>query len=61
MEIAKYSGNGKKDEIDAEGKPVYQTIQPSSSEVIANLVSLVQEQQVLIESLTTRLTALELK
>ena len=61
MEVAKHSGNGKKDAVDAEGKPVYQSIQPSSSEVMANLVALMQEQQALIESLTTRLTALENK
>ena len=56
MEVAKYSGNGTKDEVDAEGKPVMQAIQPSSSEVMANLVSFVQEQQTLIEALTARLT-----
>jgi hypothetical protein len=61
MEIAKYSGHGEKDAVDADGKPVYQSIQPSSSEVMANLVSLIQEQQALIESLTTRLTTLENK
>ena len=61
MEVAKYSGNGTKDEIDAEGKPKYQSIQPSSSEVMANLVALVQEQQTLIESLRQRITALENK
>ena len=61
MEVAKHSGNGEKDAVDAEGKPVYQSIQPSSSEVMANLVALMQEQQALIESLTTRLTALENK
>ena len=43
MEVAKYSGNGKKDEVDSKGKPIYQSIQPSSSEVMANLVALVQE------------------
>ena len=59
MEVAKYSGHGTKDEVDAEGKPVMQAIQPSSSEVMANLVSFVQEQQTLIEALTARLTALE--
>lgn len=48
MEVAKYSGNGIKDAVDADGKPVYQSIQPSSSEVMANLVSLIQEQQALI-------------
>ena len=43
MEVAKHSGNGEKDAVDAEGKPIYQAIQPSSSEVMANLVALVQE------------------
>jgi hypothetical protein len=39
MDVAKYSGNGEKDAVDADGKPVYQSIQPSSSEVMANLVA----------------------
>jgi hypothetical protein len=52
MEVAKYSGNGKKDEVDADGKPVFQSIQPSSSEVMANLVAMVQE-------LNEKVTALE--
>jgi Chaperone of endosialidase len=43
MEVAKYSGQGEKDAVDDEGKPVYQSIQPSSSEVMANLVSFIQE------------------
>ena len=60
MEVAKYSGNGIKDAIDADGKPVYQAIQPSSSEVMANLVSLIQEQQAIIESLKARLDAANL-
>lgn len=59
MEVAKHSGNGEKDAVDSDGKPVYQSIQPSSSEVMANLISLVQEQQVLITQLTARITALE--
>jgi hypothetical protein len=41
--------------------PKYQSIQPSSSEVMANLVSFIQEQQALITALTTRITALEAK
>lgn len=52
MEVAKYSGNGTKDAVDTEGKPVYQSIQPSSSEVMANLVAHIQD-------LETRLAALE--
>jgi hypothetical protein len=61
MEVAKYSGNGEKDAVDAEGKPVYQSIQPSSSEVMANLVSLIQEQQTIITDLKSRIEALENK
>ena len=61
MEVAKYSGNGEKDEIDAEGKPVMQSIQPSSSEVMANIVSFIQEQQTLITTLQTQITALNAK
>jgi hypothetical protein len=60
MEVAKYSGHGEKDAVDAEGKPIMQSIQPSSSEVMANLVSLIQEQQALIESLKLRLDAANL-
>ena len=54
MEVAKYSGNGEKDAVDADGKPVYQSIQPSSSEVMANLIAHIQQ-------LETRLAALENK
>jgi hypothetical protein len=43
MNVAKHSGSGEKDAVDSEGKPIYQSIQPSSSEVMANLVALVQE------------------
>jgi len=54
MEVAKYSGNGTKDAVDVEGNPIYQSIQPSSSEVMANLVALVQEQQAIIEQLKAK-------
>jgi hypothetical protein len=50
MEVAKYSGHGEKDAVDEEGKIIPQSIQPSSSEVMANLVALMQEQQALITS-----------
>jgi hypothetical protein len=59
MEVAKYSGNGIKDAVDADGKPIHQSIQPSSSEVMANLVSFIQEQQTMIESLKADVTALK--
>ena len=59
MEVAKYSGNGEKDAVDADGNPVYQSIQPSSSEVMANLVSLLQEQQAIITQLQADVAALK--
>ena len=55
MEVAKYSGHGEKDAVDADGKPVYQTIQPSSSEVMANLVSFIQELNATITDLQAKL------
>lgn len=51
MEVAKYSGHGEKDAVDEKGNIVAQSIQPSSSEVMANLVSFIQEQQAIIEQL----------
>jgi hypothetical protein len=53
-EVSPSSVLGEKDAVDAEGKPVYQSMQASSAEVIANLVAEIQ-------SLRTRLTALENK
>ena len=50
---------GEKDAVDEEGKPVYQGI--DTSFLVATLTAAIQEQQALIESLTTRLTALENK
>jgi hypothetical protein len=72
MEVAKYSGQGIKDAVETveikdeqgnvtgtEQRPIHQSIQPSSSEVMANLVSFIQEQQAIITVLTNRITALE--
>lgn len=50
---------GEKDAVNEDGKPKYQGI--DTSYLVATLVSAIQEQQALIESLTTRLTALESK
>jgi hypothetical protein len=50
--VSPSSVNGEKDAVDAEGKPVYQAMQASSAEVIANLVAEIQ-------SLRKRLAALE--
>jgi hypothetical protein len=61
QEISPLSVSGEKDAVDADGKPIMQAMQASSSEVIANIVSLLQEQQAIITSLTDRITALENK
>ena len=53
-EVSPTSVVGKKDAVDADGKPVYQAMQASSAEVIANLVAELQ-------SLRKRLAALEAK
>ena len=50
---------GEKDAVDEDGKPQYQAM--DTSHLVATLVSAIQEQQALIESLITRLTALENK
>jgi hypothetical protein len=48
---------GEKDAVDAEGNPKYQGI--DTSFLVATLTAAIQEQQVMIETLTTRLNALE--
>jgi len=50
---------GEKDAIDEDGNPKYQAM--DTSHLVATLTAAIQEQQALIESLTTRLTALENK
>jgi hypothetical protein len=50
---------GEKDAVKEDGTPEYQGV--DSSFLIATLTAAIQEQQALIESLTTRLTALESK
>jgi hypothetical protein len=48
---------GKRDAVDTEGNPKYQGI--DTSFLVATLTAAIQEQQALIETLTTRLNALE--
>jgi len=60
QEVSPSSVNGAKDAVDADGKPIMQSMQASSSEVMANLIALVQEQQAIIESLKARLDAANL-
>jgi hypothetical protein len=50
---------GKKDAVDAKGKPVYQGI--DTSFLVATLTKAIQEQQVMIEELKAKVTALENK
>jgi hypothetical protein len=52
-EVCPSAVTGEKDAVDSDGKPVYQAMQASSSEVIANLVAELQ-------SLRARVAALEL-
>ena len=48
---------GEKDAVDKDGKPKYQGV--DTSFLVATLTKAIQEQQALIENLTTRLNALE--
>ena len=50
---------GQKDEVDAEGNHKYQTV--DTSFVVATLTAALQEQQAIIQTLTTRIAALEAK
>jgi hypothetical protein len=54
-----HSVTGEKDAVDENGNPVYQAMQAGTSEVIADLVALLQEQQAIITALTARIEALE--
>jgi hypothetical protein len=58
-EVCPHAVTGKKDAVDVDGKPVHQGI--DTSFLVATLTAAIQEQQALIQSLTTRLTALENK
>ena len=59
QEVSPSSVNGEKDAVTKDGVPVYQSLESSSPEVMANLIALIQEQQALITSLTARIAALE--
>jgi hypothetical protein len=58
-EVCPHAVTGAKDAVDEEGNPVYQGI--DTSFLVATLTAAIQEQQSLIQSLTTRITALETK
>jgi len=61
QEVSPSSVTGKKDAVDEDGKPIMQSMQASSSEVIANMVSLLQEQQAIIVSMREELDSLKSK
>lgn len=52
QEVSPTSVHGEKDAVDHDGNPIYQSMQPGSDEIIANLVAAVQ-------GLLTRIAALE--
>jgi uncharacterized protein YaiE (UPF0345 family) len=51
--------SGKKDAVDAEGKPQYQGMQAGGSETIADLVALVQELSATVDAQAARIATLE--
>jgi hypothetical protein len=53
-EVSPSSVRGQKDEVDSDGKPVYQAMQASTSEVIANLVAQIQELRQRVAGLETK-------
>jgi hypothetical protein len=53
-EVSPSSVHGKKDAVDSDGKPVYQAMQASSAEVIANLVAELQSVRQRLAALETR-------
>ena len=58
-EVVPQCVTGKKDAVDADGKPVYQGI--DTSFLVATLTAAIKEQQAIIETLTARVAALESK
>ena len=56
-EILPMAVTGEKDELDEDGKPKYQGV--DTRFLVATLTAAIQEQQSLIEALTTRITTLE--
>ena len=56
-EVCPSAVTGEKDAVDADGKPIYQGI--DTSFLVATLVAAIQEQQITITNLTSRIEALE--
>jgi hypothetical protein len=54
QEVVPDAVSGKKDQVDVDGKPMYQNIDPRM--IVATLTVAIQEQQVIINDLIQRLT-----
>jgi hypothetical protein len=54
QEVYPGSVTGKKDEVDSEGKPIYQAMQASTSEVIADLVAEIQSLRARVKAIETK-------
>jgi len=59
QEVVPQAVGGTKDEVDKNGKPVYQGVDPSK--LVCFLTAAIQEQQAIIQSLTDRIEKLEAK
>lgn len=59
--VSPSSAYGEKDAVDSSGNPIYQSIEASSQEVIANIVALLQEHIEINKELTKRIEILEAK
>jgi len=54
QEVAKNSVTGTKDAVDSNGNPIYQTMQASSPEIIANIVAELQSLRLRVKELETK-------
>lgn len=61
QEVATQSVTGEKDAVDKDGKPIYQSMQAGSPEIIANLVALVQELSATVEAQAAEIALLKSK
>jgi hypothetical protein len=59
QQVSPTSVMGEKDAVDSKGNPIYQSMQASTPEVMANLIAFVQEQQAQIEKQSQALEALK--
>jgi hypothetical protein len=60
-EICPQAVQGEKDAVDADGNPLYQSMEASNPEVIANIVSLLQELKAIVDAQAVEIAALKAK